>query len=55
MLFRSIFIKIDPYISYQERDINGNVVEDGKNNKKAFNNLVKLGYKHFGFNIMQDT
>lgn len=52
---KGIFIKIDPYISYQERDINGNVVKDGKNNKNAFNNLVKLGYKHFGFNIMQDT
>lgn len=52
---KGIFIKIDPYISYQERDVNGNIVEGGKNNKTAFENLVKLGYKHFGFNIMQDT
>lgn len=50
-----IFIKIDPYISYQERDIHGKVVEGGKNHKKAFNNLKKLGYKHFGFNLMQET
>lgn len=52
---KGIFIKIDPYISYQERDINGNTVENGINNKDAFNNLTKLGYKHFGFNLMQDT
>lgn len=51
----SIFIKIDPYISYQERDLDGNIVEDGPNNKCAFSNLEKLGYRHFGFNLMQDT
>ncbi len=48
---KGIFIKIDPYISYQERDLNGNIVENGKNNKNAYNNLLKLGYKHHGFNI----
>lgn len=52
---KGIFIKIDPYILYQERDINGDIVKDGKNNKNAFENLKKLNYKHFGFNIMQDT
>ena len=51
----AIFIKIDPYIIYQERDLDGNIVENGKNNKDAFSNLEKLGYKHFGFNLMQDT
>ena len=51
----AIFIKIDPYIIYQERDIDGNIVENGKNNKVGYDNLVKLNYKHFGFNVMQDT
>ena len=51
----AIFVKIDPYISYQERDLDGNVVVDGENNKEAFSNLKKLGYRHFGFNLMQDT
>lgn len=51
----AIFIKLDPYIIYQEHDLDGNIVENGKNNKDAFSNLEKLGYKHFGFNIMQDT
>ncbi len=52
---QGIFVKIDPYLSYQERDINGNIVPDGKNNKQAYDNLIKLGYKHFGFNLLQDT
>lgn len=49
-----IFIKIDPYVSYQERDIDGNIVLGGKNNKTSHDNLLKLGYKHNGFNIMQE-
>ena len=51
----AIFIKIDPYVSYQERGLDGQIVENGKNNKKAYDNLIKLGYKHFGFNLMQET
>ncbi|MCI8346801.1 MAG: aminoacyltransferase [Bacilli bacterium] len=51
----AIFIKLDPYIIYQERDIDGKVIPEEKNNKKAFHNLIKLGYQHFGFNLMQDT
>jgi len=50
-----IFVKIDPYVEYQERDNNGQIVENGYNNKKAVENLKKLGYKFFGFNTMQDT
>lgn len=48
-------LKIDPYVEYQEHDNNGNIVKDGYNNKKAYKNLIDLGYKHFGFNLMQDT
>ena len=51
----AIFIKIDPYVEYKQRDINGDLVKDGIDNSKAIDNLKKLGYKHFGFNIMQDT
>ncbi|MBQ6497832.1 MAG: peptidoglycan bridge formation glycyltransferase FemA/FemB family protein [Bacilli bacterium] len=51
----AIFIKIDPYVEYQEHDNDGNVVEDGYNNKQAVENLKALGYKFFGFNLMQDT
>ena len=51
---KGIFVKIDPYVSYQERDLLGEIVPDGENNKEGFNNLVKLGYKHFGFNKLQE-
>ena len=50
-----IFVKIDPYVEYQERDNNGDIVENGYNNKSSYENLLKLGYKFFGFNLMQDT
>ena len=52
---KGIFVKIDPYVSYQERDNNGDIVENGKNNKEAHKNLLDLRYKHFGFNTYQDT
>lgn len=51
----AIFIKIDPYVEYQERDNNGKIVENGYENKEVVENLKKLGYRFFGFNIMQDT
>lgn len=51
----AIFIKIDPFVEYQEHDNNGDIVKDGYNNKKAVENLKSLGYKFFGFNLMQDT
>lgn len=51
----AIFIKIDPFVEYQEHDNNGDIVKDGYNNKEAVENLKNLGYKFFGFNLMQDT
>ena len=30
----AIFVKIDPYVEYQERDNDGNIVEGGYNNKQ---------------------
>lgn len=52
---KGIFVKIDPYVEYQEHDNDGNIVENGYNNKIAHENLKKCGYKFFGFNLMQDT
>ncbi len=51
----AIFIKIDPYVEYIERDNNGSIVKDGFNNSNIVENLKSLGYKHYGFNLMQDT
>ncbi len=52
---KGIFVKIDPYVEYQERDNDGNIVEGGYENKEVVDNLKNLGYKFFGFNTMQDT
>lgn len=52
---KAIFIKIDPYVEYQKRDNLGQVVDEDWKNDDAINNLKKLGYKHFGFNIMQES
>lgn len=49
-----IFVKINPNVEYQKRDIDGNVVE-GFNNQKIVDNLIKLGYKHNGFTITYGT
>lgn len=43
-------LKIDPYIEYKTRDIDGNIVEGGVDNSKVVENLKKLGFKHYGFN-----
>ena len=52
---KGIFIKIDPYVMYKQRDLNGDLVKEGIDNSDTVNNLKELGYKHFGFNLMQDT
>lgn len=52
---KGIFVKIDPYVPFIEHDNNGKIVENGFNNNDCYKNLIELGYKHFGFNLMQDT
>lgn len=51
----AIFIKIDPYVMYKEHDLNGDLVPNGIDNSDVVDNLKSLGYRHFGFNLMQDT
>lgn len=38
-------LRIDPYVIYKERDIDGNIVEDGIDNSDVVNNLQNLGFK----------
>lgn len=52
---KGIFIKIDPYVPYKEHDNNGKLVKDGFDHSICYQNLIDLGYRHFGFNLMQDT
>ena len=49
-----IFIKINPNISYQKRDSDGNIVDEN-NNQKIIDNLIKLGYRRNGFTITYGT
>lgn len=44
-----IFIKINPLVLHQERDINGDIVENGINNDELINHLKKIGFQHTGF------
>ena len=48
---KGTFVKIDPYVIHKQRDINGNIVENGIDNTKIVKLLKKLEYKHHGFNI----
>ena len=48
---KGFFLKIDPYLIYQERDRNGELVPNGIDHSKVVTNLQKLGYHHYGFNI----
>ncbi len=38
-------LRIDPYVIYKERDINGDIVLNGIDNSDIVNNLFKLGFK----------
>lgn len=46
---KAIYVKIDPDIKRHDLDIDGNIL--GNDNYKLIDNLIKLGYKHNGYNI----
>lgn len=50
---KALFLKINPYVIYQEHDINGEVIE-GTKNDKVIDKLKELGFKHQGFYITMD-
>ena len=50
---KTLFLKINPYVKYQEHDINGNIIENTKNNT-LLNKLKELGFTHQGFYITMD-
>ena len=52
---RAFEIIIDPYLIYQERDIDGKIVENGEDNRIAVDNLKNLGYVHSGFNLYYEN
>ncbi|MEG1597048.1 MAG: peptidoglycan bridge formation glycyltransferase FemA/FemB family protein [Bacilli bacterium] len=52
---KGIFLKIDPYVINQERDRQGQVVPNQIDNREVVKTLKDLGYKHFGYNLYQET
>ena len=42
---KGYIFRVDPYLIYKERDINGDIVEGGIDNSKVVDNLKKLGFK----------
>lgn len=48
-------LTIDPNVVYRVRTSDGDIDPNNKSNDKAINNLIDLGYKHYGFNLYLDT
>ena len=46
---KAIYVKIDPDIIWKKEDYKGEVTEVESKDKKIYNELLKLGYKHMGF------
>ena len=47
--------RVDPYLIYKERDINGDIVEGGVDNSKVVDNLYKLGFKKVSAENMEQV
>lgn len=50
----AFFLKINPYVDYQLRDVDGNVIE-GTKQDSLMDKLRELGFIHNGFYIDQDS
>lgn len=48
-------LRIDPYVIYKQRDIDGNIIEGGEDNSDVVNNLLKLGYKKIAEENMEQV
>lgn len=48
-------LTIDPNIIYRIRSSEGDIIPENGADDEAVNNLLALGYKHYGFNIYLDT
>ena len=42
---KGYILRIDPYVIYRQRDLDGNIVEDGEDNRDVVEHLEKLGFK----------
>ena len=46
---------IDPYVNLNQRDIDGNIITNSFDNSYIVNDLIKIGYKHTGFNLYYEN
>ena len=44
-----MYFHTDPYVMYRQRDLDGNLVEDGIDNSDVVESFKRLGYSHEGF------
>lgn len=52
---KCLFLKIDPYVMCQQRDLDGKVVEGGIDNRGIVEHLKQLGFEHSGYNLHYET
>lgn len=52
---KGYIFRVDPYLIYKERDIDGNIVEGGVDNSKVVDNLYKLGFKKVQIENMEQV
>ena len=48
---KAVYVVIDPYVLYKERDIDGNLVEGGFDNQDVVDHLIASGFHHKGFSV----
>lgn len=48
---KGMMLKIDPCVVYQQRDVDGELVEGGYDNKALVRHLKELGYRHKGITL----
>lgn len=52
---KGLYFRMDPYFPLIERDINGDIVENGFDNHNVVDFLVNEGFKHFGYTRGDDN
>lgn len=52
---KSYVLRIDPYVIYKQRDINGDIVENGEDNSKVVEYLKSLGFKQVSIPNMEQV
>lgn len=52
---KGYIFRMDPYIIYKERNLDGDIVEGGEDNSNIVDNLIKLGFKKIPDNSLEQV